>query len=363
MRRGISAAVVVAAALSGCATGRAPTPPDGFPLAERSAAPAPDPRAIGRPPELLDARGRARLEAALQARGLLDARPLPGEVREALLAAQRAGDLAPTGWLDEETSRYLGLDPDEMLPIVAGAGVYWTAGATAGGGEVGGEPGPASPVPDAVELGAEIPAGAADPAYQFEEARRLRAAARELRGRALRAESDERRRWFEAQAAKAEHLFLLHAEKLEELGGEAALAGMELPTGEEAEALVRGPEVEEGGEVRTAWPPEDTVELTPEEVERMQRALWAEGFLHQAPTARLDDATRQAVRAWQTAQGWEPTGAVDERTAASLITAPEAEQPQGLEPPGSPQPGGAAPPEGGEAGAGADGGAEVREAE
>ncbi len=358
MRRVILAALGVSVGLFGCATAGGPEPVTGYPALEKTAGPDIEPRELGRPVERLDAASFARVEEALQAGGWLDPVPLPGEMRLALLAVQREEGLAPTGWLDADTASALGLEADEVLPIEAGAGAYWSAGATLDGGMVGGEPGPASLPPDPAALGASQPAAPADPAFQFAEARRLRAAARVLRGRAARAEGRERA-FFEAQAAKAESVFRLHAEQLEDLGGATALAGLELVQADGEEAVAG---IEEGEEVRAAYG-EDLVELSPEEIERMQRTLWAEGFYHQAPNGQLDDPTRQAIRAWQTAQGWVPTGAVDEGTADRLVSAPQARTPQGLEPPGSPQPGGAAPPQNGQAGApaGGEGNAETGE--
>lgn len=367
MRRILLGLAGVVAGLSGCATSRAPEGTAGYPAIAREAAPAADPQALGRPVEQLGAGARAQVAEALQQRGLLDTEPLPGEMRQALIALQTQNDLAPTGWVDEDTVRLLGLPVNEVLPVVAGAGAYRGSSATLGdlsGSQVGGEPGPANPVPDAVEVGAAETAGAEDPVFQYDEARRLRAAARVLRGKAER-EGGERADALHRQADKADHVFRLHADRLQELGGESAIAGLELEPAETPEAVAG---VEEGKEVRAAHPVggEDQVALSPSEIERMQRTLWAEGFLHQAPTAAIDAPTRQALRAFQTAQGWNPTGAVDERTARLLITSPESRQPQGLEPPGSPQPGGAAPPGEGASGAGSAGedggeGAESRE--
>lgn len=357
MKRTLCGLAGVLAVLTGCATAGGPEPVAGYPALERDAAPSVDPQALGRPPEQLSRSALARVTGALQERGALDPQPLPGELRRALVAVQQENDLAPTGWVDADTLRVLGLPVDDVLPVEAGAGAYRSAGATLGGmgdSQVGGEPGPASPVPDAVDIGAAQPAAPMDPEFQFDEARRLRAASRELRGRAEAASGAERDALL-AQASKADQLFRLHAQQLDEIGGESALAGLDLAPAEDAEGVAR---VEEGAEVRAAMPAGDPVELSPDQVERMQRTLWAEGFLHQAPTARIDEPTRQAVRAYQTAQGWSPTGVVDERTAATLIGQPESRQPQGLEPPGSPQPGGAAPPGDGSS----DGGASPGEA-
>ena len=361
MRRIVLLLAGVAAGF-GCATVRGPAADAGiagYPSTDREAPPPIDPQALGRPPELLGEGALARVTAALQQRELLDPQPLPGELRAALVELQTRNDLAPTGWVDADTARLLDLPVDEVLPVVAGAGAYRGTGATLGdvsGSPVGGEPGPASPVPDAVAVGAAETAAPGDPVYQFDEARRLRAATRVLRGKAERAVGAQAER-LRVQAAKAEYAWRLHAQRLDELGGESALAGLELQP-EERQVAVAG--VEEGAEVRAAMPPaRDSVELSPDEVERMQRTLWAEGFLHQAPTATLDDPTRQALRAFQTAQGWAPTGAVDERTAGLLVAAPASRQPQGLEPPGSPQPGGAAPPAEGSIGEGGEG-AELR---
>lgn len=298
-----------------CAADGAVRDPD-RPAHEGGATQRLDPRELGMAPELLSENVRRQVERALVDEGLLSSIPLPGELRRALVAFQEGRDLAPTGRVDAATVEALGLEVDAILPLVAGAGAYWTAGATAGGGPVGGEPGPASMPPDAAELGAEEVASV-DPRFHFEEARRLRAASQVLRGRAERAEDRATARALEMQAEKAEAVARLHAERLAELGGEEALAGWQpLPPGAEPEPFGLG----EGEEVRAALPAvADSVRLSAEEVALLQRRLWTEGFLHRPPTVRLDGPTRQAIRAWQTARGFAPTGALDERTVEGLL--------------------------------------------
>jgi hypothetical protein len=100
-----------------------------------------------------------------------------------------------------------------------------------------------------------------------------------------------------------------------------------------------------GTEARASVPAEpDEIDLQAPELERLQRTLFATGFLHRPPTGALDDPTRQALRAWQTAQGWEPTGALDRRSADRLLASPHGDVRQGVRPPGSDSTGG--PPEG-----------------
>ncbi len=52
----------------------------------------------------------------------------------------------------------------------------------------------------------------------------------------------------------------------------------------------------------------------------LQRALGSLGFYAQPANGAFDDATREAVRAFQSAQGLEPDGAVGPRTKIRLYT-------------------------------------------
>jgi peptidoglycan hydrolase-like protein with peptidoglycan-binding domain len=48
--------------------------------------------------------------------------------------------------------------------------------------------------------------------------------------------------------------------------------------------------------------------LQPERVTEIQQALAKAGYLHQEPTGEWDDPTRQAMREFQQAHGFTPTG-------------------------------------------------------
>jgi hypothetical protein len=191
-------------------------------LAATDVPPPPDARELGRPPEALSPRAARDVGRALVDRGLIADPAAPLALREGLIDAQERADLAPTGWLDGDTARALGLYPSRVLPVAAGAGSMRTAGATAGGGEVGGPPGPASPPPSAAELG--MPAtGPGDAAFHLAEARRLAAAAASLR---IRAGASVVPAPLLAQARKADLAAALHEERYRDAGGAAALAGL-----------------------------------------------------------------------------------------------------------------------------------------
>lgn len=313
------------------------------------------PRWVGRPPETLQPVARAMIESALEGKGLLSEVPLPGELRLALIEFQELHELAPTGWVDADTVAALGLDPVQVLPIEAGAGAKFNEGPSELIQQVGGEPGPASMPPTAVDVGAAVVEAPGDPAFHLAEAKRLRAAAMELRGKASRlgegAEFPLRK-----QADKALYVARLHARAFEGEGGEGAIAGVAMQqaregalarneAGEaEVEGRVAGAEVGRGEDVRTYH--EDEVALPGDEVETLQRILYREGFLHVPPSGIVDPQTREALRSWQTAQGWEPTGSVDARSVKRLMGDRAADVPQGLDEPGSDRTGGPGPGEG-----------------
>lgn len=312
-----------------------------------------EPRWIGRPSETLEPDARWTVEQALADKGLLSEVPLPGELRQALIQFQGIEELAPTGWVDRDTVEALGLDPARILPIQAGAGATANPAYTEMTRQVGGEPGPASMPPTAVDVGAAVVAAPGDPVFLYEEARRLRAAAMELKGKASRL-SEGAEVSLEEQADKALYVARVHATRFEDVGGESALAGVARDWAEEG-ALARaegegriegGSEatagLEAGGEVRTGR----EADVSGADVERVQRILYTEGFLHRAPTGEIDAQTRDALRAFQTAQGWQPTGDLDRRTLDRLMGDRGADRPQGSAPPGSTLQGGPAPEEG-----------------
>lgn len=198
-----------------------------LPLAAAAATRVPppaDPRELGRPPELLTPAGARTVGDALLARGIVDDPTAPLALRAGLITAQERADLAPTGWLDEDTAKNLGLDPARVLPVAAGAGSMHTSGATAGGGMVGGVPGPASPVPSAAELGTPVGVSG-DASFHLAEARRLAASAESLRLRARCAETPRDGKRLQTQARKADRVASTHEKWFRDAGGEAALAG------------------------------------------------------------------------------------------------------------------------------------------
>lgn len=329
-------ALVAAIGLLGAGCSSAPARPDS--LAKES---GPDVQAqwVGRPPERLHPDALQRVQETLHQRGFLSDVPLPGETRLGLIAFQNEQGLAPTGWVDADTVLALGLDVQRILPIVAGAGVNEYRGNVRFESQVGGEPGPATMPPSATAIGSAIPTATEDPVFHYDEARRLRAAAETLRGAAARVQG-KKASHLQEQSDKALYLARVHAGQLRDLGGAEALASLSGDLEASGALVTTEPGVGtaapgEAGEARAAYPAPGEVELNEADVERMQRILYTEGFLHRAPSGEVDNPTRQAVRAWQTARGWEPTGTLDQRTTEGLLGQGEADRPQGLEPPAS----------------------------
>ncbi len=60
----------------------------------------------------------------------------------------------------------------------------------------------------------------------------------------------------------------------------------------------------------------------PQRVQEIQRALTNAGELHQEPTGRWDDQTREAMRRYQTANGFSPTGLPDAKSLMKLGLGP-----------------------------------------
>lgn len=134
-------------------------------------------RALGRPTASLSRDERELVAQALFDTGYGAADPDPIALQAGLRRVQDDASLAATGWLDEDTARRLGLDPKQLLPGDADAGV---------------------------------PGGLSGDAH-LAEARRVSALADRLHTRAVAAGPGEREALLD-QAAQADQVALMHRE-------------------------------------------------------------------------------------------------------------------------------------------------------
>ena len=64
---------------------------------------------------------------------------------------------------------------------------------------------------------------------------------------------------------------------------------------------------------------EEHLDLTPRQRQRIQVALWAEGFTPGPPTGRFNRRSREKIAEWQSYYGRQPTGYLDREAADSLL--------------------------------------------
>ena len=70
----------------------------------------------------------------------------------------------------------------------------------------------------------------------------------------------------------------------------------------------------------TRWAP--AAEISPQRAEQIQEALVQAGDLHETPTGRWDTQTREAMREYQSSNGFQPTGLPDARSLMKLGLGP-----------------------------------------